>query len=233
MPELLRGPKTSKSFAPALLLAGALTLACSGSNPLQPFDVIEVTVRGAGTGTGSIIAQDATVLTIECGWPGNTGACHDDFEDAGGGGVFNLIALPGPGSILAGWTGCSQVNGTTCTLTFGQFIDDTSFSVTARFEPSGEGTNTVMLYNAAEVSANLVGPGESPGAGNLVPSHGPTRHPTVLSAVGSMPEFRAYVGGNLVASKTCQVTAAAWQDQTEPLVALYDTDGYYLTCEGF
>lgn len=217
----------------ALLLAGAFLAACSGSNPLQPFDIIEVIVQGAGGGSGSVIAQDADVLTIECGWPGNIGACEDQFEDAGGGGVFNLIALPSPGSVLAGWTGCNQVNGTTCTLTFGQFIDDTSFSVTARFELSGEGTNSVMFYNAAETSANLVGPGESPGPGNLVQSHASARNVTVAAAVGSMPEFRAYVGGSLVASKTCEITTAAWQNDSRPLVALYDTDGYYLTCEGF
>lgn len=233
MPRLCRSPRTFLSITASLLLAGALTLACSGSNPLQPFDVIDVTVRGAGTGAGTVMAQDPSLLAISCAWPGNTGSCDDDFEDAGGGGVFNLVALPSPGSILAEWTGCSSVNGTTCTLTFGQFIDDTAFSVTARFEPSGEGTNTVMMYNAAEVSANLLGPGELPGAGNLVPSHGDSRHPTVPSAVGSMPEFRAYINGNLVASKTCQVTSAAWQDDSEPLVVLYDTDGYYLTCEGF
>jgi hypothetical protein len=232
MPELRRN-QIALTFTAPLLLAGSLLAACSGSNPLQPFDIIGVHVQGAGAGAGSVVAQDVSVLTIECGWPGNTGSCEDQFEDAGGGGVFNLTALPSPGSVLAEWTGCSQVNGTTCTLTFGQFIDDTSFSVTARFEPSGEGTNTVMMYNAAEVSANLVGPGENPGPGNLVASHGPARHVTVPSAVGSMPEFRAYVGGNLVATKTCQVTAAAWQNDSEPLVALYDTDGYYLTCEGF
>ena len=118
------------------LLVGALS-ACSGSNPLQPFDIIGVTVQGSGAGSGNVFAQDNDVLHIECFWPGNTGACQDDFEDAGGGGVFNLIALPNEGSVFAGWTGCNQVNGNICTLTFGQFIDDTSFAVTARFELGG------------------------------------------------------------------------------------------------
>jgi hypothetical protein len=90
-----------------------------------------------------------------------------------------------------------------------------------------------MLYTAAEVSANLVGPGENPGAGNLIPSHGEARHLVVPTTVGGMLQFRAYVGGSLVATQTCQVTAAAWQDDSEPLVALYDTDGYYIDCDGF
>lgn len=150
-------------------LAGALTLtgliAACGSNPLNPFDAITVNVSGSGTGSGIVESSDDGVA-INCeiigGHAGETGIaeCNDTFNDAGEGGSFNLVAIPNVGSVLTAWTGCSAVSGPICTLTFSPTADDTTFNVTATFSLSDGPPGTVMLYNAASVPVNLLGPGD-------------------------------------------------------------------------
>ncbi len=151
------------------------------------------------------------------------------FDDAGGGGTFTLTAIPSGGSVFTSWSGCTLVTGPVCTLTFSASAGDTTLAPVVTFA-LGE-SNTVTLYNGATVSASLLAPGETAGAGNLLTPNA-TREVAVPSAIGSAILFRAVVGGTQVAETTCTVTAAAWQGG-QPLAALFNNDGYYMTCNGF
>lgn len=129
-----------------LLSAIALGGACSGSNALEPYQRISVAVVGSGEGQGYVYANDPAV-DIEClvNQESSENNCQDTFSDAGEGGVFSLIAVPIEGSVFAGWswstgeTGCSEVNGTQCLISFTETGGSVSIRVTARFEPISEG----------------------------------------------------------------------------------------------
>lgn len=222
-----------------LAVCGVLVSACNSLEGTP--DRVTVTVSGTGDGTGTVLAPDPGV-DIDCTSTAGTesGTCTDSFEDAGGGGVFTLEATPlFPGSEFGGYTGdcvISGPGGTVCTLSF-EAGESPTFNVAADFHlnPNPPATDGVTFYNASDTHAYyLVGPGEPAGAGNLVQPHA-SRNPSPLisTVVGSQSVFRAYVtpGGLAVGTTTCQVTAGAWSDPlSPPLVAFYDSDGYFMTC---
>jgi hypothetical protein len=126
---------------------GVLLAACSGPNGMQPYQNIGVTVVGVGEGHGYVYTDESAV-NISCSIPtaGVTGnRCEDNFNDAGEGGAFSLVAQPMEGSVFAGWSrstgevGCTEVTGNVCTLRFAVEDEDVHFRVTARFEPFSEG----------------------------------------------------------------------------------------------
>jgi hypothetical protein len=219
-------------------LIGVLCAACNSIS--GTIDVVNVHVTGAGDGTGTVVAPDPAV-NIDCTSTAGaeSGTCTDGFEDAGGGGVFTLEATPLlPGSEFAGYTGnCSSISGTVCTLSF-EAGESPTFEVTVNFHLlNGEppATDAVTFYNASDALAYyLVGPGETAGAGNLVQPHASrSPSPQISTVVGSQSTFRAYltIGGLAVGTTTCQVTAGAWSDPlSPPVVAFYDSDGYFMTC---
>jgi hypothetical protein len=213
-----------------LALGAGLVAAC-GSNPTSLYGNVSVTVTGHGTGNGTVYAPDPAV-DIDCTFIAGTSAlaCHDDFDEAGAGGVFTLEATAAAGSHFDGFTGCSSVAGSVCTLSFAG--NDTTFNVGVTFTLSdGAATNTVNLYNGAEISVYLVGPGEATTAGGLIAPHA-ERSIEIDTTVGSTDFFRAYNSAHtLIASVTCQVTADAWTGAGDPLVVLNATEGYFMTCD--
>jgi hypothetical protein len=233
--------RTAIPIGTGLILSGVFASGCVGDGP-SGLDLtnIEVTVAGIGDGTGTVLAPDVGV-DINCTSTAGTetGLCHDEFDDIGGGGVFTLEATPLlPGSEFAGYTGdCSSISGadgTVCTLTF-KVGESRTFNVTANFhlKTPPPASDSVTIYNASDTHAYyLVGPGETAGASNLVQAHN-SRRVLIPTAVGSQAVFRAYLtpGGLAVGTTTCQVTAGAWSDPlSPPLVAFYDSDGYFMTC---
>lgn len=146
----------------SLLVLVSVLAACGGSSgPFggnSPFQTITVRVTNAGSGGGRVLAPDPNVQ-LDCQFAGAASVpsqCVDTFPDAGGGGVFTLEATPDPGSTLSGWTGCSAVAGTVCTLTFAATGFDTGFVIQAQFNPvTPNGVN--LLVNPGFESAVTVG----------------------------------------------------------------------------
>ena len=188
-------------------------------------------MEGNGAGSGTVEASDVAVglnCTITAG--SESAGCEHTFDDAGGGGTFTLTATPGGGSVFTSWSGCTSVAGPVCTLTFSASAGDTTLAPAVTFA-LGE-SNTVTLYNGASVSASLLAPGETAGAGNVLAPNA-TREVVVSSAIGTEIVFRAVVGGSQVAQITCTVTAAAWVGAGQPLVDLFSGDGYSMHCNNF
>jgi hypothetical protein len=180
---------------------------------------------------GSIITLDAVVLAhllenTMCGTEvafevvaggghlayatANTGSTlvNDEYVAS----VAWTLGLPGPQTVHA-WV-----------------ADDPSIEATITLNATVAGT--VTMYNGAEISVYLVGPGEATTAGGLLAPHAERTDVLIPTTVGSNAFFRAYnVGGSLIASITCQVTAIAWTGGTSPLVVLNATEGYFLTCD--
>ena len=133
----------------ALAAGGLLLGGCGGNpfNPNQPFQEITVRVTNPGNGNGRVLAPDPNVA-IDCQFTAGGAVpapCTDDFFDAGAGGTFTLEATPDSLSSFSGWSGCSSVIGTTCTLTFQSGLD-VAFAVQARFDlANGFGVN--RLFN--------------------------------------------------------------------------------------
>src|SRR5438552_3286061 len=65
-----------------------------------------LTVSEAGTGSGSVTSSDGAI-----GCPGTCAAPYNS------GTTVTLTAAPDSGSTFAGWSGCSAVSGSTCTVT--------------------------------------------------------------------------------------------------------------------
>lgn len=117
------------------------------------YDEIRFVVSGAGTGTGLVTAGPAPAdLDCEITAGVSAGKCSDDFADAGGGGVFNVSAAAGAGSIFTGWENlvCTPTNAgpcdidcgpadddATCVLSFDDTAGDVDYELTARFELDG------------------------------------------------------------------------------------------------
>jgi hypothetical protein len=135
------------------------TLMGCGSGGLTPFYSITVRVGVNGTG-GGVVESNEPAVDIACaGSAGVTsGTCSDMFEEAGAGGVFDLVAIPNEGSVFVSWTGCSEVLGTTCRLAFSPTAGDTTLNATATFDapPAGFGTN-LLLNPGFEASDVVVG----------------------------------------------------------------------------
>ncbi|HUL69689.1 MAG TPA: hypothetical protein VLT17_05540 [Gemmatimonadales bacterium] len=201
------------------------------------FQQIGVTVSGAGTGSGQVVAEDINTVQIDCAiqaGAANGPVCDHTFEDAGGGGSFRLVATPDAGSVFASWGpgSCSQVSGNICILDFSASDGDIVFTVVANFglDPN---TDLITLYNSTNADANMVVGSETPSASNNVTSHG-IREVAVSTTVGTQVPVKAYVGGSQVASTTCTVTAAAWQGGSSPLVMLVNEGtSYSLICSDF
>lgn len=211
------------------LTAVLMATAACGEGGYAPFYRIEVDVEGNGTGSGTVEASDESVgldCSITAG--SESAGCDNTFDDAGAGGTFTLTAIPSGGSVFTSWSGCTSVAGPVCTLTFG--TADTTLAPVVTFALGA--SNAVTLYNGATVSASLLAPGETAGAGNLLTPN-TTREVVVPSAIGSEIVFRAVVGGSQVAQITCTVTAAAWEGDGQPLVDLFSGDGYTMHCNNF
>jgi hypothetical protein len=121
-----------------------LATGCSGTNPLQPYQRIEISVAGAGEGGGYVYANDP-VVNIHCAVNAYTtgNRCEDGFNDAGEGGVFSLIAEPVEGSVFVGWSwptgqpGCESATEPVCRLRFRVADGNVRYAITARFELPG------------------------------------------------------------------------------------------------
>jgi hypothetical protein len=110
-----------------------LLAACADMGFLQQ---ITVNVSGSGSGSGTVVSSDPAVdinCTITDGIAGGGTFCSAGFDDAGNGGIFNLVATPAEGSSFTSWSRCSSSSGATCTLSFASSTRDTTFSVTATF----------------------------------------------------------------------------------------------------
>ena len=189
---------------------------------------LTVEVVAAGTGNGEVNGDGISCNLSE---GAHTGDCSQAYPLTGPGNVL-LTAIASSGSVFAGWSsGCSRIlgaGGTLCYIDYSGVATYTS-TVTATFNLAGT-TSSVTLYNNASVAANLVGPGETAGVANLVQPHG-QREVTIVTTVGSLSEFRAYLNpATLTVSTTCSVTATAWQNGTHPLVMFDNTDGNRLVC---
>ncbi|MEM7436921.1 MAG: hypothetical protein AAF436_17335 [Myxococcota bacterium] len=102
-------------------------------------NVIDVSVSGAGSGTGLVTSTEEAV-PINCRIVAGQaqGSCVLEIEEAGAGGVFSLEAEPEPGSVFTSWNGCNQVIGGRCQLSFDPGQDDVRFFVTATFDLDAE-----------------------------------------------------------------------------------------------
>ncbi len=188
------------------LAAGALVWGCGGSSGFQPYDQITVNVVGTGTGAGTVVASDPAVPT-NCTLPGPP--CSDSFNDAGGGGAFNLLATPAAGSVFVGWTGCSASVGNACTLTFGTFISDTVFNVTARFDlQANNPLAEITAYNGTQTTGVTVAmqtPYDGPKAFGPLGASGQDSD-SLQVTVGAQFQITATVGAK-TGSATCTTTA--------------------------
>ncbi len=141
----------------AAAVAVGVLVACGTSGIVPtPFANIVVHVRLAGTGAGAVESTISEV-DIACAWADGTesGTCDDSFDDAGAGGAFSLIALPADGSVLTSWSGCNQVSGTLCSLTF-DASGDTTFNVTATFDMAVVPFGVNLLQNPGFEDADVV-----------------------------------------------------------------------------
>lgn len=104
-----------------LVLCVLTTLVACKNNPFMPLRKITLKVLPAGAGGGTVTSNEP-VVAISCkivaGAAMNNSMCSDTFEDAGGGGVFDLFALPDEASEFVQWNGCSAVSETRCTVAF-------------------------------------------------------------------------------------------------------------------
>ncbi len=243
MPMLfaMRALRRLAAFSALSLLATG----CATDLPCDPeldplgcpaFQQIGVSVTGAGTGSGQVVAEDINTVQIDCAIQGTTEhgpVCNHTFPDAGGGGSFRLVATPDAGSVFTSWGAgsCSQVSGNICILDFSASDGDVNFDVVAQFDLASN-TDLIELYNGTAQNANIVVGSETPSAANSLGPSG-TRDVAIATAVGTVVSAKAYVGGSQVASTSCTVTAAAWQGGGHPLVALFTEGTYILTCSNF
>lgn len=121
------------------------------------FQQIRVITVGGGTGSGRVVSTDPAVAidcTITNGIQGATG-CDDTFDDAGGGGTFNLVATASTGSTFTAWGGCPSPSGSTCTLAFATSDGDVVFNVTANFTgtPAAACNNPIPIQDAFDSDA--------------------------------------------------------------------------------
>ena len=247
----------SGRFIAAFGLLCALALACNSEGPgpgevdlLCGFDgdaspgYQQVGLAAeARNSAGNIVtsAPSGSSVTVEA-WVGAVLSerylCNTDIAVevlAGGGAVSSSIINTGPAADASPFSYIASLQwtlGAPGVQTLHLWLpDDTSIetmiSVTAT---AVGGMNAILFYNSTDVSANLLGPGESPSPGNLVASHA-SRQVTIPSAVGSQSQFRAFKGGSLVASLTCEILSTAWEGGSQPLVVYNDNDGNYLTCD--
>jgi len=144
----------------SLFLPWALACAEHASGPgVEVFDVIKVQVSGAGVGSGRVKSRESFV-SLDC--PVTNGSVFDSddppcgvtFQDAGGGGLFDVFATPGPGDVFTAWLdpsctaekpgACDITCGVNldppneCTLSFDEDSGDVVFKVTAVFDPEGD-----------------------------------------------------------------------------------------------
>lgn len=123
----------------AAFSATVLTTGCNPDNPFIIGQLVTVEVKsGGGNGNGLVTSEPASLPpSISCQIDGAaaTGVCTDDFSDAGGGGTFQLQALPATGSRLVSWTGCDGPASAAllCDLSFDPG-PDVKLDVTARFD---------------------------------------------------------------------------------------------------
>jgi hypothetical protein len=134
------------------------------------FDAINIEAAGSGTGSGSLSAAPAP-LTIDCRITAGvtSGSCDDEFNDAGGGGVFSVTATPDNGSEFSLWDRleCSPevvgacdldcgANGAdpNCTLSVDDQSGDVSFRVTARFSAVSDPEPTVIQGFVLDTAAS-------------------------------------------------------------------------------
>jgi hypothetical protein len=130
----------TRSLARHPVLPVLLVVLCACDPTAEPYDqlLVQVSVTAAGTGKGEV---GSSFPYLSCSFDAGrfvgpyVGAyhnCHASFEDAGGGGRFEITAYPAPGSVLAGWTGDCTWTGNVCNATF--FPGERSVAATVRFD---------------------------------------------------------------------------------------------------
>jgi hypothetical protein len=199
------------------------------ATPPPALHPVHVTVTGSGSGGGHVSSSDAGT-SINCDFPSSAG-CSATIMVADGG-SFTLSAAAASGSGFTGWTGCPSASGSVCTISYtaGGASD---FTINARFDLSpGSSTNTISLYNGLSGNANIVVGLELPVPANSLGPSG-MRSVLVATAIGTVVSVRAYISGEQVASTTCTVSAAAWVGTTYPVVGLFYSGSYGLTCYNF
>lgn len=140
-------------------LTPALVVACDDSTT-SIGNSIEVTVRGAGGGSGTVVGSPNPPVSLACPITAGVASevdCTKSFTDIGGGGVFNITATPSAGDAFVAWDRlvCEHSSGScgldcgpadadpNCRLSFTDSGADYSYFMTARFEP--EAANTVVF----------------------------------------------------------------------------------------
>jgi hypothetical protein len=239
-------PSSAVRFLFSLAVFSAfLVLGCGHTDPNcdpefeechSAFQRVTVTVTGPGGGTGTVVAEDINVVGINCVLPSSASVpppnashpvnCAYTFSDAGGGGSFRLEAAAAPGSVFAGWGGCSQVSGPICILDFSAG-PDVVFTVTARFDHAAAETKPINIYNGSSLTVSFLVNGQL--LSNVAPSQSPSVQ--IPSAIGTTVTVSADVAGQHPTT-TCTVTSAAWQGLGNPIVILNSPE-YYFTCSGF
>ena len=158
-------------FVCSFFLPWALACAEHASGPgVEVFDVITVQVSGAGVGSGRVQSSESFVV-LDC--PVTNGSVFDSeappcgvtFQDAGGGGLFDVYATPGPGDVFTAWLdpsctaekpgACDITCGVNpdppneCTLSFDEDSGDVLFKVTAVFDREGD-TREIRLSTSPD-----------------------------------------------------------------------------------
>lgn len=139
---------------------------------------VNVTRRAAVNLTTAISADSTGAGTFTCTVSAASVPCGSNFDD---GTVVDVTAVPGTGSVPAGFTpesGCTLVGASTCRVTL-----DVSRTVTARFSAQSALVVTPSLDGNAQLRAVLTNASSSaPLAGQVVTFSAPNQNgvPTVL-----------------------------------------------------
>ena len=191
----------ARAASRVVVLAGVLLLASScGGDGKCVADLciteqrigLDIALSSTSTGSGRVDATYPEGHSCHFDAGSNFNQCHTSFNDAGAGGQVFLTATPDPGSTLAGWSGCSSVNGNQCTLAFSAASGDTTLSaVVVLVVPSNRIRLTVSSTGA--------------GAG----------HVSITTNYGSFPNFSCDFPSASGCSRTHINTAGAGQIDLE------------------
>ena len=190
--------------------AVALVVMAACGDQGETFYQIDVNINGDGSGT--VEATDAALDDLDCTIVAGTesSGCDYNFDDAGGGGNFNLVAIPDPGTDFLSWSGCTAVSGATCQLSFSQAARDTAFNVYVTFGvlPSGFGTN--LLANPG-FEASDVNVGGLPGAAGNWSGDLANRVASDLGVAQRTGGFMLKFGASGLVAGTGFFTSQQWQ----------------------
>lgn len=158
-----------------------------------------LTVLRSGLGMGTVTSSPAG---IACGTD-----CGESYPS---GTTVTLTAAPEAGSTFGGWSGCTSVSGTSCTVGM-----TAARSVTATFQPSTAGTPTVELHAGGLTGTKTVGQNSWSATATVVVHDG--AHAAVAGAAVTLRLNGAASGSlNCItgASGSCGVTRSGLKSST-------------------